>query len=65
MHKLDEIAKGICENCRKRLNSYKAECPFIEHWNRYCGVVETIDHEMKVLKRFQDSLIYDKVREME
>lgn len=65
MHKLDEIAKGICEQCRKRLNSYKAECPFIKHRNGYCGVIETIDHEMKVLKRFQDSIIYDKVREME
>lgn len=65
MHKLDEAAKDICENCRKRLNSYKIECPFIKHWNRYCGVIETIDNEMKVLKRFQDVLIYDKAKEME
>ena len=65
MRKLDEVAKDICENCRKRLNSYKTECPFIEHWNRHCGIAEIIDHEMKVLRRFQDSIIYDKVREME
>lgn len=65
MRKLNGVAKSICENCRERLNSYKAECPFIEHWNRCCGIVETINHEMKVLKRFQDSIIYDKVREME
>lgn len=65
MRKLDEVAKDICENCRKRLNSYKAECPFIKSWNRHCGIAETIDHEMKVLRRFQDSIIYDKVREME
>ena len=65
MRKLDEVAKDICENCRKRLNSYETECPFIEHWNRHCGIAETINHEMKVLRRFQDSIIYDKVREME
>lgn len=62
---LEEMAKGICENCRKRLNSYGIECPFIEHRDRYCSAAYAIDHEMKVLKNFQDVLIYDKTREKE
>lgn len=65
MFKLSGIAKECCEKCQKKMESYKIECPFIHHWQRYCGAVQTIDAEEKVLKRFQDALIYDKVREME
>lgn len=65
MSKLTKEAKKICENCRKKPNSYKKERSFIEHWNKYCGVVEIFGHEIEVFKHFQNNLIYAKTRGME
>lgn len=59
MQTLCKKAKEICNNCFQRTEKYGFSCSHICLSNSYCGLILSIDDEIKTLERLQDIAIND------